>query len=448
MCGIVACLGPRDIAPAIDSMRYRGTQPPRIYQGQAGSVAHVRLPVVGLSDKYSQPVEIGRQVIAFVGEVLDFRDMHPEAESDLPLVIDSWRKYGNLTGHDGFWSVVILDQSSESIYAFCDYLAQKPLYYREDLLTVASEIAPLAAMEETSLDEIYLSACVKWGYCPETWRTPYREIKKILPGCMLTLAADDYVRVDLVDPLIPRKVSPLDLKIEIEKAVKRRVVAADIPISALVSGGLDSAIVYTLASRDRDVHAYHVENGEAWEASLVVGGGEATLLDYWDASIEKALGYMQEPIDLGSLLPQVALSDAIARQWNMGREHMCLTGDGADELFGGYGRAKRYDSQASDVWHELVAWHLPRLDRTMMRNTIEVRSPFLARRVVEAALGLPWEMRQDKKILRDLFRGDLPEKIADLPKRPLRTKEVEVDREGRSRQLVDLFRQAHERFKG
>jgi asparagine synthetase B (glutamine-hydrolysing) len=125
---------------------------------------------------------------------------------------------------------------------------------------------------------------------------------------------------------------------------------------------------------------------------------------------------------------------------------VCLTGDGADEFFGGYGRSQRYDSQASDVWHELVCWHLPRLDRVMMRNRIEVRSPFLARRVAGMALALPRRLRTDKAVLRDLFRNDLPPGVADVPKRPLRMANVEADREGWSLQLIEEFRKRVERM--
>jgi asparagine synthetase B (glutamine-hydrolysing) len=75
----------------------------------------------------------------------------------------------------------------------------------------------------------------------------------------------------------------------------------------------------------------------------------------------------------------------------------------------------------------------------MMRNRIEVRSPFLARRVAGAALAVPYSARMGKKVLRDMFRGDLPAGVADVLKRPLKTRSVEDDREARSRELVRMF---------
>ena len=97
-----------------------------------------------------------------------------------------------------------------------------------------------------------------------------------------------------------------------------------------------------------------------------------------------------------------------------------MTGDGADELFGGYQRAKDYDSQASDVFCELPYYHLPRLDRVHMRSTTEIRSPFLAPSVVAFALRLPRSERVGKKILKEAFRGLVSDAIIDRPKHPLK----------------------------
>ena len=438
MCGVVAALG--DVAAALALVEHRGIRSRLQVCASGAHLGHARLPIVGLGAEHDQPVEIDGWTVCFVGEVLDFRDWQPDAACDLSLVARTWAADGaaGFQKFDGFWSVVAVDPAGR-IHALVDYLAQKPLYYRSDRYAVglASEPDAAAALGPVTPDEVYFAAVIKWGFCPETWRTPYREVHKTLPGEYVRLERGKQPVRQVVDPLVPRTAAPEELRSEIERAVQRRVLSSDVPVACLVSGGLDSAIVYTLASRAGDVRAYHVENGEEAEALEVVGDRGARIANPGCVGVDRPLAVMQEPVDLGSLVPQMALSDAIGRA---GGERVCLTGDGADELFGGYGRARRYDSQASDVWHELVAFHLPRLDRVMMRNRIEVRSPFLSRRVAEIALGLPRVFRTDKSVLRDLFRADLPAGAADRKKRPLRTAEVERDREVWSKMLVDKFR--------
>jgi asparagine synthase (glutamine-hydrolysing) len=279
---------------------------------------------------------------------------------------------------------------------------------------------------------------IKWGYCPETWRTPYVEVQKTMPGQHIIIERDGRILHKITDPLWRADRPFQELKGLVEAAVKRRVQSSDVPVAVLLSGGLDSAITYTLARRYGKVHAYHAQNDELDNFHKVLGNAQWNFIGLDGVSLETAADWMQEPIDLGSLIPQAALSRGIA---GCGAERVCLTGDGADELFGGYGRAARYDSQASDVWHELVAWHLPRLDRVMMRNRIEVRSPFLARDVASFALSLPRVMRTGKSILRSLFRDDLPKGVADVPKKPLRTIRVELNREARSLDLVRMFKE-------
>lgn len=445
MCGIVAALGNRDVSGALALLKHRGVRS-KIHTTEAGSVGHVRLPIVGLSEAFDQPVREGKWVIAFVGEVLDFRDERPSDVCDLPLVVESWLRDGphGLTSNDGFWAVVALDTDRNRLHVLCDYLAQKPMYYRTDMPAVASEPDALASMGPVTPDEVYMAAVLKWGYCPDTTRTPYSEMKHVLPGEHVILFENGQAFREIVDPLTPVAYTPQMMRNEIEGAVRRRVTSSDVPVALLLSGGLDSSIVYSIARKHGRVRPYYVREKHDGrtdvltreekniESLLRPGDPATTEVEWGTVSIADGLAAMQEPVDLGSLLPQLALSETV-------QEDVCLTGDGADELFGGYGRAMRYDSQYSDIFQEMVAWHLPRLDRVMMRNCVEIRSPFLARQVVQGAMALPYEERRAKIFLRRLFRDQLAD-IADTPKAPLRTKEIEEDREKRSKLLVKMFR--------
>jgi asparagine synthase (glutamine-hydrolysing) len=116
-----------------------------------------------------------------------------------------------------------------------------------------------------------------------------------------------------------------------------------------------------------------------------------------------------------------------------------LSGDGADELFGGYSRIHEYDSQFSDVFDELRFYHLPRLDKLSMAHTLELRNPFLNLDLVRFALHLPKEWRTDKKILKDTFGPLLPEEIVNRPKEALKNPKIKENKLKYRQQAVDLF---------
>lgn len=455
MCGVVAALGHSvDLTEPMKRLAHRGIRG-RVAHTPHGGVGHVRLPIVGLGEEHDQPRNYKDLfLLGFVGEVLDFRERYPDMACDTDLVVKNWRAFGPhcLQDHDGFWGIVVLQD--RYLHVLTDYLGQKPMYYRTDYPCAASEPDALIPFAPVTLDRTYLAACVKWGYCPDLMRTPYNEIKHVRPGEHVVLDVYGLVSRRTVDVLEPLDWKSGDIREEIELAVKRRVLSSDVQVACLLSGGLDSSIVHALASRDAQPVPYFVaqEDGsddeDYWRAvglvqrpSLNPWGSkppDAITLSrvqrcrYADVGTSEALRVMQEPIDLGSLRPQIALSRVVGQR-------VCLTGDGADELFGGYQRSMRYDSQYSDVFHELPAWHLPRLDRVMMRERIEVRSPFLARRVVRLALSLPHELRQDKRFLRALFSGLLPPEVTTAPKKALRSPEIAHDREYYSRQLVHMF---------
>jgi len=426
MCGLIlAPVHLQDRIPAaLDSMQYRGPGLARIRSIGDFALGHVRLPIQDLSDAAAQPYE--RQEggwLAFAGEIFTKDPGKSELET-LDRVLQ--QGLDKLHEIDGFWS--ILQISEAGAFATTDYLGIKPLYYWEAEEIVCSELEPMFHLRRSPpLDETYLSNCIKFGY-DYSGRTPYLGIRQLPPGTSLDVGSGfQYTYWDWSK--IPG--SPMSISAILRQSVRNRLIS-DVPVGLLLSGGLDSSIIYHLVkSLGVKPLVFSVENGE----SEYLPAGVKPIFPE-DVSLEEAVGVMQAPLDLGSLVPQIQLARALNKQGLK----VAITGDGADELFGGYTRSRTYDSQASDIFCELPYYHLPRLDRVMMRSTIEQRSPFLAPQVIATALRTPRELRTDKKILKQAFGGVINEKIINRPKHPLKTQAViQGGLEYRSK-LVEEFR--------
>lgn len=388
-------------------MAYRG-EPGRIgvTTKHGWTIGHTRLAIQDLTDKAAQPFESAHQTFAFVGEVFNRAKWPGWAESS---IIQEAIFYRNFHRIDGFWAAVNVTPTGAE--AFTDHLGIKPLYWWPEHGIICSELEPMFALEpRPPLDEVYLSNCIKFGY-DYSGRTPYMGIRQVAPGTRVDLSEGrTSVHWDWTQLPSSGKLQKL-----VTRAVENRLVG-DRPVALLLSGGLDSSIIYyTLKALGREVEAFSIENGES---EYLPEGVLPLKLKEFD--LREAVRIMQAPLDLGSLIPQIQLAEAVAATGY----NVVLTGDGADELFGGYRRSMEYDSQGSDVFCELPYYHLPRLDRVMMHKTIELRSPFLAPAIVKYALGLHHFVRKDKIWLKDNFRGFVPARIIDRPKHPLKTKAV------------------------
>ena len=446
MCGLIAILNRHSggwsrgsAEAAIDRglkfLEHRGLPGRSAVMERGGAtLGHVRLPIIDLSTDWDQPLNVGNSTLAFVGEIFNFQELDPKATCDTQVVGDRFYRFGPPGFHafDGFWSTVVADPHRVTVLT--DYLSQKPLYFHRPSLMVASEPLAIAAALERPLtpDPVFFSNVLKWGYDP-TGRTPFAEVTQLPAGHALI-----YDQGLSLEPYWDWQRVPYDADLSglLIQATRRRLIG-DREVALLLSGGLDSTIIFRILveALGEEVKVFHADNNEDEFLELALAGHESKLLRTPSVSIDEAVVAHQVPVDLGSMVPQLALAKALRDEGF----YVCMSGDGADELFGGYRRAKDYDSQASDVFTELPYYHLPRLDRLMMAATVELRTPFLSPAVVRHAMEIPWAKRTSKQALKELFRGLVPDKIIDRTKHPLKTPDVIYGGVEYRKHLIDIW---------
>ena len=458
MCGILITAGD----DRISSIAHRGTEFKTVeVSGGRLNLTHHRLPIqTSDGDEWAMPYEyLPGKYLLYNGEIFNYD--RSKFKSDTEYLVNFFRKIGTtnlqeIYNHrpemwdwDGFWSIVLFDVEDHTVVALNDPLGKKQLYVN-GIGEICSEINPLV-LPYDELDSTYLSTVSKWGYnCNEL--TPWLGVKRLRPNYWYSYSmhSPDIKTTVPNFNLEPSAVNSPDEVYEILKeSVKRRLISKDRPISVLLSGGLDSAIITSiLQDLGATVSYYSISNGEDEYVDMCE--------KYWGITVER-LSYdlsddsllqsiycewNESPIDLGSVVPQYHLFEAVAKTGH----RIVLSGDGADELFGGYRRISDYDSQGSDVYDELTYYHLPRLDRMSMAHTIELRCPFLGHDVVRMARGLALDQRTHKQILKDTFTGRIPQQIIDRVKAPLKNDSIKKDPLVYRKKIIDLYKDNAERF--
>lgn len=468
MCGISVNHLDSDLA---QRSKHRGIYTSDVTVQDKWTLTHHTLPIQVTDDDAQndlrQPVRLEEGYMLFNGEIFSgwdknlfssdteylksiFNECHHRA--DVLQVLQS-----EAIHWDGFWAIVIFTQQDGAFTCYTDPLGKKPLYYNTQAgyFGIASEIkSVLPDGHKRYLDQKYLGDVEKFGYNTDD-RTPYRMVRRMLPGQFYMFAAGGVEPVMLSGPktIVNEVGRPGDLKEALYSAVRSRVeTVADSKIACLLSGGLDSSIIAAiLIEMDADVDFYTIDNEE--DAEYV-----KAFENMYDVEV-KHLNYNQEdvlsdpdlfrtiycdvnegPIDLGSVVPQYYLMKAISEA---GDYRVVFTGDGADELFGGYSRIHEFDSQKSDTFSELPYYHLPRLDKSSMAFTLELRNPFLSHEVIQIAMSLPIKSRTDKKVLKDLFGDLLPQEIVNRPKLALKNPELRKDKIAYRKRVLDLFKAEH-----
>jgi len=466
MCGILVAKRPSE--ERIKSISHRGIEHNVVYKDDLCLVHH-RLPIQTVDgDSWSQPIQIGEnRWLLFNGEIFNYGDY--ESDTAYLQSLFSTFQFGgvgmlqalydpHIISWDGFWAIVLVDTDKRELYAFTDPLGKKCLY-RNDKGEICSEIKGLYEKDEiVRSDSSFFSGVIKFGYLT-TNQTPILNIKKLEPNRFYHWSFDNPSKIEVTEPYYNFHFFDAGLKDyddrcdwlfqKLEKSVENRLLSKNYPTSLLLSGGLDSSIIAgILLKLGADVDFYSISNGE----------DENYVRDceyYWDVE-SKRLNYNidldsesgkkelieiykkwnESPVDMGSVVPQYHLFDAIKKGTNT---RIVISGDGADELFGGYRRINEYDSQQSDIFHELTYYHLPRLDKLSMAHTLELRNPFLNHDIVRFAISLPFKERKNKQILKDTFKGLVPDSVIERSKLALKNQKIVEDQISYRKDIVKLF---------
>ena len=362
-----------------DAIVHRGPDDNGVWVDSTAGIAlgFRRLAIVDLSAQGHQPMRSrsGRYIIVFNGEVYNHRSLRRELESDgcgfrghsdtevILAAFEHWGIERATRRFVGMFAIAVWDVSRQELSLIRDRLGIKPLfvYHRDGLVSFGSELKALLAGPEfdRTLDTSALTSYLRYLYVPAP-QSIFRHAFKLLPGHILTIA-DPTAPLPASIPFWSAETAASDgqaaqfsggdeeavaeLEALLTDAVRLRM-QADVPLGALLSGGIDSSTVVALmqTSADRPVKTFTIgfdqhEFDEATHARAVAKhlGTDHTEIRLSGADalavIPRLAEMFDEPLADPSQIPTFLVCELARREVTV-----ALTGDGGDELFGGYNR--------------------------------------------------------------------------------------------------------------
>lgn len=418
MCGIVGVLSLTDFAATqkalpkmVQAIRHRGPDGSgEWFDPEAGiALGHARLAIVDLSPEGAQPMVSmnGGLVIAFNGEIYNHQDIRRELDQTMPSInwrghsdtetllaaIQCWGLERALIKSIGMFAIALWDRQSRKLTLARDRMGEKPLYFgwQGKHFLFGSELAALRRHPgfRAEVDPASVALMMRHNYIPAPYSV-FAGISKLTPGTILEVSTDggtgSHHRYWAMEAAIAKgKSAPFEggpeaavdaLEQLLLDSVGRQM-QADVPLGAFLSGGIDSSTIVALmqAQSSRPINTFTIgfeEKGynEALHAKAVathLGTNhtelylrEAELLDV----VPNLASIYSEPFSDSSQIPTFLVS-RLARQ----QVTVSLSGDGGDELFGGYGR---YFSVQN---HQRRFGRIPKILRRGLAKSIRCLSP-------------------------------------------------------------------------
>lgn len=354
-----------------ETIHHRGPDHTGFYIDDRAGFVHNRLSLVDISSNGNQPFVDDRYVLLFNGEIYNHQRLRQEHLSDQPFVSTSdtetlfqlLSRYGVLQTSQwirGMFAFAWYDRQSGQLQLVRDRIGIKPIFYleRQGGLAFASELKALSCHFELEPDRLLVMSSTLGELEYSRTQTAFRGVRQLEPGSILTygsdgrLSHDSYFRItDLVDKDYHRELHRMsydDLEQECERLLGLSVASmmmSDVGMGAFVSGGLDSSLITSMASRLQPITMYTanvVGKYSELEACRAVSRHIRQTLHIYDYQPEfflrdlvRTTWHYESPITVhGSALPFNGVAGLARRTGTKA----VITGEGSDELFLGYPR--------------------------------------------------------------------------------------------------------------
>lgn len=453
MCGIVGFYSrnafvslSRDLKAARDTLLHRGPDDCSLFlDAQSGiGLGHRRLSIIDLSITGRQPMsdQNGRVWVVYNGEVYNFVELRTEltkrghafrGQSDTEVVLEAYLAWGLdcFAKFEGLFALAIWDGRKRQLILARDPLGIKPLYYylAQDRLLFASELKGIMAFDAFSrnVDDDAISSFLHYQYIPAP-RTVFKNTWKLLPGTYLLydgIEASSIPFWKLPSPAglqagpLPAEGAVID---ELDKVLTRAVsdqLVSDVPLGALLSGGIDSSLVVALMQKamQSPVHTFSIGfdenryNEAPWAAKIADHIGTVHTELYVTARqaldlIPDLAEIYDEPFADASAVPTSLVCRLIGNQVKV-----ALSGDGGDEQYAGYVRywitdsVSRLFTNCSPLFRKVLSKIMGALAPSWVEKIYLPLREHLPQRYQVANFGEKWRK------LRDILTGEQLEEL-------------------------------------
>ena len=526
MCGIAGILSQnidlkerepliRDIS---ESLKLRGPDGFGEYTKPYVTLIHRRLSVID-PEKGAQPMSFGKYVIAYNGEIYNTQEIKNtliskgysfDTQCDTEVVLKAYCEWKEKCCErlNGIFAFAVWDDVEHSLFVCRDRIGVKPLFFssKNGVFAFASRIKSLLLIPEISadVDENGLNEIFMLGPAKPIGSAVFKDISELPPASYMTVKNGNFIikqywRLTAMEHTDNEEQTIEKTRFLVTDAIKRQLVS-DVPLCTFLSGGLDSSIISEIASREYLKHGErlttysvdYTDNDKFFKASVfqpnkdsdyinlisdyIKSGHKNIVLD--NKAVALALKESTEARGIPGFTDVDSSLMLFCREVKRGHT-VALSGECADEIFGGYpwyhnkailfedtfpwsrstdvrksilkeGLLKNADEYVRSKYLETVSktdylesdgkterrmremfmlnmdWFmqtlLMRKDAMSMESSLEVRVPFCDYRIAEYAYNMPWSLKslngREKGILRKAFENELPEEIVYRKKSP------------------------------